>query len=365
MSLYDYLPALSENTYESIVQRSSNLPMMGDAFSGETLISCLPRDNSYKENYSVEYVLSREPSALDIVGISLDLLPVDSSGEILDIELTEKILRSPSSRGIAGADSLWDEKIRPILEFGPNIKRIDPNMGIRIYLGKNLEFLSDLLAEFYEVWQMRTSTRFPSLRANLGLEDHSQTYTLINASDVSSVLERVTLSRAIKHDGLGMWRLPRLPDVEGNCISYRPIAEDSWGVSCTYPVQDLLSSFHNALNTGDINITGIDPSNGKSRNMACLPWSDRQLNEFFLCACLYPRLAQFGVLTVVPPFSTSNLLLADIEFATWLNPSSTCSFNTFNFLSTGGMVNIARDRIREQFLANITTTFYRNQVPPV
>jgi hypothetical protein len=51
-------------------------------------------------------------------------------------------------------------------------------------------------------------------------------------------------------------------------------------------------------------------------------WPDYGLDEWWLLAALYPRLARRGVLTFAPSDARSPFLPADLEIAQWANPKS-------------------------------------------
>jgi len=51
-------------------------------------------------------------------------------------------------------------------------------------------------------------------------------------------------------------------------------------------------------------------------------WPEYGFDEFFLAVAAYPRLAQDGMLTFLPGRSSSQLMIFDIEYVTWGNPSS-------------------------------------------
>ena len=51
-------------------------------------------------------------------------------------------------------------------------------------------------------------------------------------------------------------------------------------------------------------------------------WPDYGIDEWFLATVIYPRVAETGILTLLPSTARSLMLTYDIEYVTWANPNS-------------------------------------------
>lgn len=345
MSLYSYLPHLTADAIEDAARLMTPQEVEG-----------------YLRFYKISHTLGRRGGGEHQVGVSLYL---DHPGFAAAGEVTEGMLRRPADFGIGIDYSPWERLVDPLLAYGPVFSRLAPEVTTRIYLAAELAFLAARLAEHAEVCVMecRSGAAAPgALWAYTGIADTEGTYTVVDAADFPAMLDRVQITRTMKEGGLGLWRTPAARDMQEGRISYLPMKGTDWGTSMRFPVMDVLPAFHHAMDSGALPVRGTTPQEAMELPLCGTQWPDAGVNAFFLMACLFPRLAEGGVLTIPPERPESAFLLVDIEFCNWINPESSCVFGMTKFLDGPREGYVLPVRYAEEGGSGDMPAYYRSQV---
>ena len=111
-----------------------------------------------EEYYGVEKVLNPQPHLPEIVSTSLFWKNVRAGSPELPSP-TREILQNAVELGLAERFNPWDHYVQPLLDLTPDLRVRFPETSIRVYLAKDLEFLSEeLVAAGCEVYLMKSSS---------------------------------------------------------------------------------------------------------------------------------------------------------------------------------------------------------------
>jgi hypothetical protein len=286
-----------------------------------------PEDRAQLEEwYGTERVLNAQPDKPDIVSVSLFWKNV----RVGDPELpapTREILRNAQEMGLAKRFNPWDHYVKPLLEQVPAVQEKFPEVVVRVYLAKDMEFLAEeLAAAGNEVHVMKSSSiHFApgGLWRFLPFAEAGKRVTVTDVDRLNELESDLVRSRTMEQAGVGAWRVPVPNDLtEGRQVCYLPFMGCQFGVmGGVFDVRQLLDAFTWHALRGKIDPVVIYPSCGPLE-IQSHQWPSYGFDEFFMTVAAYPRLAQSGMLTFVPTFAKSQLLTLDIEYVTWGNPNS-------------------------------------------
>lgn len=241
-------------------------------------------------------------------------------------DLNRRTLKAARKRGLVKRYEPWSHYVQPILDSAPHILQRKPEVSFRVYLARDLKFLvKDLVKAGCEVRLMKSS----SIRHNpgamwryLALEEKGRLVTICDSDAAAKVEFDMLRTEETAKAGLGLWRVPVWGDIspEGEVL-YRPMFGGPFGVCVRLPTGRLMQAclWHHRRGTlsqtCQIPACGERPINGST-------WPSYGFDEYFLIAAVYPRLARKGILSFIPNDAKSQLMLLDIEYATWANPRS-------------------------------------------
>jgi hypothetical protein len=279
-----------------------------------------------EEWYGVEKILNPQPDAREIVSLSLFWKPVESGTPDYPAPTLE-ILQNAVELGYADRFNPWDHYVAPILDHTPEILAQNPDLSIRVYLAKDLEFLAeDLTRAGCEVHLMKSSSikQAPgSLWRFLPLSEEGKLVTVTDTDRLPAIEHDLARTRMMAQTEVGTWRVPVPNDLTDDFrVCYIPFIACQFGVKGgLLEVDDLLKAF-----TWNCLHNKVDPSvilpNCGPLPMLRHTWPDYCFDEFFLAVAAYPRLAQDGMMTFIPGNGSSQLMTLDIEYTTWGNPAS-------------------------------------------
>lgn len=286
-----------------------------------------PDDRAQLEEwYGTERVLNAQPGKPDIVSVSLFWKNV----RLGDPELptpTRELLQNAQELGLAKRFNPWDHYVKPLLEQVPLVLEKFPDVVVRVYLAKDLEFLADELAVAgNEVHLMKSSSiHFApgGLWRFLPFGEVGKRVTVTDVDRLNELESDLVRSRTMEQAGVGAWRVPVPTDLTGERkVCYLPFMGCQFGVmGGSLNVRQLLDAFTWHAQRGMIDPVAIFPSCGPLE-IQSNKWPSYGFDEFFMTVAAYPRLAQTGMLTFVPTFAKSQLLTLDVEYVTWGNPNS-------------------------------------------
>jgi hypothetical protein len=222
--------------------------------------------------------------------------------------------------------SPWEHYIQPLLDAAAHLKNKRPEVAIRIYLAADLSFLiPDFTALGCEICLMKSS----SIRHNpgamwrfLALEEKGRLVTFADADRAMQVEADIAMTEEMARLGLKFWRVPVFQELNSvGQYNYRPIRASGFGSNLTLPAGDLMKALIWATQNGTIS-TKCRPPGEPEYTIFGTQWPDYGFDEWFLQAAVYPRVAQEGILTLVPSTVRSKILPLDIEYCTWANPNS-------------------------------------------
>lgn len=276
--------------------------------------------------YGTERVLNAQPGKPDIVSVSLFWKNVREGDPELP-EPTREILQNAQAMGLAKRFNPWDHYVKPLLEQVPAILEKFPDVSVRVYLAKDMEFLAEeLAAAGNEVHVMKSSSiHFApgGLWRFLPFSEPGKRVTVTDVDRLNELESDLLRSRTMEQAGVGAWRVPVPTDLTGDRkVCYLPFMGCQFGVmGGLMDTRQLLDAFTWHARRGGIDPVVIYPSCGPLEIQAHR-WPSYGFDEFFMTVAAYPRLAQHGMLTFVPTFVKSQLLALDIEYVTWGNPNS-------------------------------------------
>ncbi len=236
---------------------------------------------------------------------------------------TPKNLRKMTDTAGGTVPSFHKHQVLPMIKGAKALRKERPDVVVRVYLAKDLEFLADDLVEAgCEVCVMAHSSLRHSpgaLWRFLPLAEKGRVVTLSDPTYSKRVISDIGRTDAMLQAGLGVWRVPYL----GSRMSdYRPIARAQFGATSGFPIQRLVEALIWHTKKKSIAKTCTPPGGCGPMPIAETSWPDIGFDEWFLLAALYPRVARKGVLTFANAGATSLILPLDIEYATWANPRS-------------------------------------------
>jgi hypothetical protein len=278
-----------------------------------------------EEWFGVQKVINPTPGPRHLVSFSLFWKNRTAAEPDLP-PLNRNLLETASRRGLVSKYDPWSHYVEPLLDTAGLVLKAREDVAFRVYLAADLEFLvKDLVRVGCEVCLMKSS----SVRHNpgamwrfLALEEKGRMVT-VSDSDRARVVEADLLrTEETTKAGLALWRVPVWGDIgrEGT-VPYRPMVATHFGGCPRLPMRKLLMAFVWQQRRGSIATTCQIPMCGE-RPIAGTAWPDYGVDEYFLLATVYPRAARKGILSFVPSDARSQLLLLDIEYATWANPRS-------------------------------------------
>ena len=156
----------------------------------------------------------------------------------------------------------------------------------------------------------------------LALEEKDRLVTIADADRAMDLEADIAMTEEMARLGLKFWRVPVFQELNSvGQYNYRPIRASGLGANLTLPAGDLLKALIHATINGTIS-TKCQPPGEPEYPIFGTQWPDYGFDEWFLQAAVYPRVAQEGVLTLVPSTVRSKILPLDIEYCTWANPNS-------------------------------------------
>ncbi len=255
---------------------------------------------------------------------------------------TKWLLKNPGAAGIHFRVEPWDHYVKPLLEAAKLVAKERKDASFRVYLASDMEFLvADLVKVGCEVRLMNS----PSISHNpgalwrfLALEDKSTMVTFTDSDRAPDILADLDRTDTMARSGLGMWRVPWLPDepllargADKQSVTYRPILGCQFGSVSPLPARLLMEALHWNTTKGLIE-TICHPAGCGPREIYGTRWPDYGFDEWFLQAAVYPRISKKGVLSFIPAGGMSKFLPLDVEYVTWANPRS----EVVNFGSIAG-----------------------------
>ncbi len=223
--------------------------------------------------------------------------------------------------------SFRKHQVIPMLRGAREIRKKRPDVVVRVYLAKDLEFLADeLVAVGCEVCVMAHSSLRHSpgaLWRFLPLAEKGRVVTVSDAIFSPRVLADIARTDAMLRAGLGFWRVPYAAGVDSlREFAYRPIARSQYGAMGGLPIQRLAEALVWHTRKKSIPRTCTPPGGCGTPKVAGAQWPDFGFDEWFLLSAIYPRVARKGVLTLADAATSSLVLPLDVEYTTWANPRS-------------------------------------------
>lgn len=161
-----------------------------------------------------------------------------------------------------------------------------------------------------------------AMRRFLALEEKDRLVTIADADRAEDLEADIAMTEEMARLGLKFWRVPVFQELNSvGQYNYRPIRASGFGANLTLPAGDLMKALIWATLNGKIS-TKCRPPGEPEYTIFGTQWPDYGFDEWFLQAAVYPRVAQEGILTLVPATVRSKILPLDIEYCTWANPNS-------------------------------------------
>ncbi len=275
--------------------------------------------------FSVHEVINPRPEPHHLVSFSLFWKNRDSADPELP-KLDRRTLKNARQRNLVVKHEPWSHYVEPLLDAAALILKGRRDVSFRVYLAADMQFLvKDLVKAGCEVFLMKSS----SVRHNpgamwrfLALEEKGRLVTIADSDRAPRIEADLLRTAECEKAGLGMWRVPVWGDFgSAGEVVYRPMFGGQFGGSQRVPMGRLMKAFVWQARRGAIAGTCQIPACGE-RPIKGAAWPDYGFDEYFLIAAVYPRLAMKGVLSFIPTNARGQLLLLDIEYATWANPRS-------------------------------------------
>ena len=266
------------------------------------------------------------PRKRHIVSVSLFWKHVNGGDPALPTP-TRELLIDARRLGLVKRFSPWECYIEPLYLHSSEMKKQHPNVTFRVYLAADLEFLAAELAELgWEVRLMKSSSirycpggfwRF------LALEEADALVTVVDADRIGQASGDIERTELMDRLGLSLWRVPGYYNADTRKeVRYRPILGGHFGArGGLMPVRECIEAFVWHWRHGSLPLTANIPGRGPVP-MKFANWPDYGFDEWFQLAAMYPRLVPGGTLSFIPNDARSQLLPADIEYATWANSRS-------------------------------------------
>lgn len=271
--------------------------------------------------FSIRRIFNRQPRRQHVVSTSL-FWKNPRQGDPDLPALDRQTLKHAKRRGLVRRYDPWLHYVEPLLAGARQILARRTDVAFRVYLAADLQFLVEDLVEIgCEVRLMRSS----SLRHNPGamwrflpLEEDALV-TMCDSDRAPSVGPDLVRTEEMAKAQMGLWRVPVWGDLTNDgSVPYRPMFGGQFGGRQRLPMRRLMKAFVWHSRRGTISAKCQFPSDGE-RLISGASWPDYGFDEYFLIAAVYPRAARKGVLSFVPNNARSQLLLLDIEYATWAN----------------------------------------------
>lgn len=232
------------------------------------------------------------------------------------------------TKAIAGkVPAFHKHHVAPMLRGARALRKKRPDVVVRVYLAKDLEFLAEeLVAVGCEVCVMAHSSLRHSpgaLWRFLPLAEKGRVITVSDAIYSLRVLADITRTDAMLRAGIGFWRVPYAAGVDSlGEFGYRPVARSQFGAMGGFPVQQLAEALVWHTRRKSISLTCTPPGGCGTPKVAGTQWPDFGFDEWLLLSAIYPRAARKGVLTLADAATASLVLPLDVEYTTWANPRS-------------------------------------------
>jgi hypothetical protein len=278
-----------------------------------------------EEWFGVAQIINPRPEPRHLVSFSLFWKNRDTADPELP-KLDRRTLKYAKRRNLVQKHDPWSHYVQPLLDAAKLILKTRKDVAFRVYLAADLDFLvKDLVRAGCEVFLMKSS----SVRHNpgamwrfLALEEKGRLVTIADSDRALRIEADLLRTAESEKAGLGLWRVPVWGDFgPAGEVVYRPMFGGQFGGSQRVPMGRLMKAFVWQARRGAIAGTCQMPACGE-RPIKGAEWPDYGFDEFFLIAAAYPRMALKGVLSFIPSNARSQLLLLDIEYATWANPRS-------------------------------------------
>jgi hypothetical protein len=265
-----------------------------------------------------------------IVSVSLFWKHVSAGDPELPVP-TRELLIDARRLGLVKRFSPWECYIEPLFLHSMEMMRRHPEVTFRVYLASDLDFLAEELVELgWEVCRMKS----PSIRycpggfwRFLALDERDALVTVIDSDRIALATGDIERTELMGRLDLTLWRVPGYYNSETSKeVRYRPILGGHFGArGGVMPVRECIEAFIWHWRHGTLPLTAKIPGQGEVP-IKFAKWPDYGFDEWFQLAAMYPRLVPGGTLTFVPRDARSQLLPADIEYATWANPRSECVY---------------------------------------
>lgn len=318
----------------------------------------------FQDEFGVERIVGRVgATGGHIVAFSLFCKPPNIADTGVK-QISEDVLKNNDAKALGTRFEPWHHYVAPLIEHGPKIIEARPDVTVRIYLAKDMEFLLPELIPFAEIVLMRGS----SVRSAPGMLwrflplEEGRALTVLDADLASTALLKIRITERLPEAGLGFWRVPVPFDFAGNGdLVYRTIAGCYWGARVMLPILDLLRAFRWHQNRNLHPVYGLHPLKKRYSVLFGCCWPNYGSDEYFQNVVLYPRFAEHGTLTILRKPTRSWFLLLDIEYVTWANSNSLVNYELYP--------HVAREGERDEDGKELTLTSEKyhkpNSVPPV
>lgn len=201
------------------------------------------------------------------------------------------------------------------------------NTVLRVYLSPELAHWAEpLFTAGCEVALMAHSAAFAPLVGLwrlLALEEN-RPMTIIDPRLLSQAMGWASTTEQLIKDGLGFWREPGLRQRHGKDLSeYRPIPNLAMGGQGNIPIRNLLKTMEFQQVIGRLK-PSVRSATGVEKPLIGGLWPQVGYDDWLLMCCVYPLVAQRGLMTLVGQNHVPPVILAlDVEYATWANPKAT------------------------------------------
>jgi hypothetical protein len=311
---------------------SDIFPILSDEMVEEAVTRWTEADETlYQDEFGVEYATGRRGSSFgSILSVSLFCKATNQRDEYVPVTDSE-VLRSLEGSGIR--HNPWSHYVQPLLDHGPGIVEERPDVTLRVYLAKDLEFLVPSLTSFAEVVVMRGSSERSApgmLWRFLALGENGVSVTMLDADLISTTLEKIRVTDFLPQANVGTWRVPALTDLdEAGYFFYRTMVGCYWGTKIQVPIERLLKAFRWWQRRGGLQTWAPHPATGTKYPLVGAFWPDYGSDEYFSSVVLYPRLALSGILTITGVKPASYMFPLDIEYVSWANPNSFIDYSLY------------------------------------
>lgn len=280
------------------------------------------------EFFAVEKIINRKPSG-HVLATSLFWKNVDAGDPELPRPTMHR-LKNAQRLGLVKRYEPWAHYVEPLLRGAEKLAQERPDVTVRVYLAKDLEFLVPQLAKHCEVYLMRHS----SLRHNpgamwrfLALGDAEDCVTVMDADALDTgahfylgktdeLLAGGVLSWRQPYHGIGPWE-----SNQDRHFLYRPMIACGFGSRVNVAIEPLMKAFVWHYERGNFAQSVRTPEGRELRHFQNL-WPGYSADEWFLSTTLYPRLLPFGFLTNDRVPLASAVSLADDALVSLTHPQS-------------------------------------------